>query len=83
MAQVYLISISDKGSEVKLGLGDEGGHYQIAGVPPGDYRIQAWMGAPTAKDMLSGSGETLTLQPGEQRTVALEAKLSSNPPEQR
>jgi hypothetical protein len=25
----------------------------------------------------------LTLQPGEQRTVALEAKLSSNPPEQR
>jgi hypothetical protein len=33
--------------------------------------------------MLSGSGETLTLQPGEQRTVALEAKLSSNPPEQR
>ncbi len=82
MAQVYLMPISD-GAAMKFGFGDENGHYQIAGVPPGDYRIQAWMGAPTAKDMLSGSGETLTLQPAEQRTMAIEAKLSSNPPEQR
>lgn len=83
MAHVYLIPMSDRGSGAEFGFADESGHYQIAGVPPGDYRIQAWMGAPAAKDILSSSGETLTLQPGEQRTVAIEAKLSSNPPEQR
>jgi Carboxypeptidase regulatory-like domain len=83
MAQVYLIPISDGTAGMKFGFGDEGGHYQIAGVPPGDYRLQAWMGVPTAKDILSSSGETLTLQPGEQRTVAIAAKQSSNPSEQR
>jgi len=83
MAQIYLIPISGGAVGMKFGFGDEGGHYQIAGVAPGDYRIQAWMGLPTAKDILSSSGETLTLQPGEQRTVAIEAKQSSNPSEQR
>jgi hypothetical protein len=83
MAQVYLIPISDGTDGMKFGFGDEGGHYQIAGIPPGDYRLQAWMGMPTAKDILSSSGETLTLQPGEQRTVAIEAKQSSSPSEQR
>jgi hypothetical protein len=83
MAQVYLIPISDGTVGMKFGFGDEGGHYQIAGVAPGDYRIQAWMGVPAAKDILSSSGETLTLQPGEQRTVAIEAKQGSNPSEQR
>jgi hypothetical protein len=72
-AVVYLIPTTDGGAEVKTGLGGPEGHYEIKGVSPGDYRIQAWTGAPTTKEILSGAGETLTLQPSEQRTVSLEA----------
>ena len=75
-AQIYLIPASDAGAEVKTGFGDAEGHYEISGVAPGDYRIRAWTGSPTAKEVLSGSSETLTLQPGEQRTVAIEATAS-------
>jgi hypothetical protein len=72
-AQIFLISASGDGSGLKTGFGDPKGHYEIRGVPPGDYRIQAWTGAPATKEILSGSGETLTLQPSEQRTMSLEA----------
>ncbi len=61
---------------MKTGFGDPEGHYTITGVPPGDYRITAWTGSPTFKEILSGGGETLTLQPSEQRTVAVEAIAS-------
>jgi len=72
-ALVYLIPTTDGGAGVKPGFGDAEGHYEIKGVPPGDYRIQAWTGAPTFKEILAGAGETLTLQPSEHQTVALEA----------
>jgi hypothetical protein len=73
-AQIYLIPVSGDGA--KFGFGDPEGHYEITGVPPGDYRIQAWKGSPTTKEIRSGSSETLTLQPSEQRTVAVEAVAS-------
>ncbi len=72
-ARVYLIPTTDGGARVRPGFVGPDGHYEIRGVPPGDYRIQAWTGAPTMKEILSGSGETLTLQASEQRTIALEA----------
>src|SRR3984885_7056312 len=72
-ARVYLIPTSDDGAGPKIGFGDPEGHYEITGVPPGDYRIRAWIGPPKASDILSASGDTLTLQPSEQRTVAVEA----------
>jgi hypothetical protein len=72
-ALVYLIPTTDGGAGVKPGFGDQEGHYEIKGIPPGDYRIQAWTSAPTFKEILSGVGEMLTLQPSEQHTVALEA----------
>jgi hypothetical protein len=75
-SQIYLIPVSGDGSGLKLGFGDPQGHYAIKGAPPGDYRIRAWTAPPTAKEILSGSGETLTLQPSEQRTMALEATAS-------
>jgi hypothetical protein len=75
-AQIYLISTSGNGAGVKTGFGDPEGHYDITGVPAGDYRIKAWTGSPTFKEILSGGGETLTLQPSEQRTVAVEATAS-------
>jgi hypothetical protein len=70
-AQIYLIPTDGAGT--KFGFGDQDGHYEIKGVPPGDYRIHAWTMPPTDKEILAGSGETLTLQPGDQQTVALEA----------
>lgn len=75
-AQVYLIPTSDDGPGLKFGFADPQGHYEITGVSPGDYRIKAWTAAPAAQEILSGSGETLTLQPSEQRTVAIEAVAS-------
>jgi hypothetical protein len=81
-AQIYLIPTTGGGAGYKFGLGGPEGHYKITGVAPGDYRIQAWTGSPTAKDILSGAGETVTLQPSERRTVALEAKQGSDPSDQ-
>jgi hypothetical protein len=72
-AQIYLVPASGDGAELKTGFGDPEGHYEIKGVPPGDYRIRAWTGSPTMKEILSGSGDTVTLQPSEERTVAVEA----------
>jgi hypothetical protein len=72
-AQIYLIPTAGAGAGVKFGFAGPDGHYGMKGVPPGEYRIRAWTGSPTAKDILSGAGETLTLQPSEQRTVSLEA----------
>jgi hypothetical protein len=72
-AQVYLIPGSGEGNGVKTGYGDREGHYEIQGVPPGDYRIKAWTGSPTFKEILSGVGQTLTLQPSEKQTMSLEA----------
>jgi Carboxypeptidase regulatory-like domain len=72
-ALVYLIPASDSGSGANIGFAGPEGHYEIKGVPPGEYRIRAWIGQPGTKEILSGSGDTLTLQPSEQRTVAVEA----------
>jgi hypothetical protein len=77
-AQVYLIPASTEGATLLPGFADDQGHYEIHGVAPGDYRIQAWTGMPSAEQVLSESGQTLTLQASEQRTVALEAKAGSN-----
>jgi hypothetical protein len=70
--QVYLIPAGG-GARLKLGMTDQEGHYQIADVPPGDFRIQAWVGSPNPKDLLSASGNTITLGTAEKRTVDLEA----------
>jgi hypothetical protein len=78
-AQVYLTPKTEGGAGLKFGFAGPEGHYQITGVPPGDYRIQAWTKPPTAKEILSGAGETLTLEPSEQRTMALEAAASEQP----
>jgi hypothetical protein len=59
-AQIYLIPTTGGGAGYKLGFGDLEGHYKITGVAPGDCRIQAWTGWPTAKDILSGAGESVT-----------------------
>jgi hypothetical protein len=72
-AQIFLVPASGDGAGLKTGFVDPQGHYEIRGVPPGDYRIQAWTGVPATKEILSGSGETLTLQPSEKRTMPLEA----------
>ena len=77
-AQVYLIPTSSDGGGYLPGFSDPKGHYQISGVPPGDYRVQAWTGSPSAEQVLADSGQALTLQPSEQRTVPLEAKLGSD-----
>jgi hypothetical protein len=82
-AQIYLIPAAAGPSGPKLGICDRDGRYNIPSVPPGDFHICAWMGSPTVKDLLSGAGETLTLQPGENRTVLLDARRSSTDPEQR
>jgi hypothetical protein len=74
---VYLIPARSAGGGLKVGSCDAEGSYHIRGVGPGDYRIQAWSGSPTAADILSGSGEKLTLQPGEHRTLALQAASAS------
>ncbi|HTB20785.1 MAG TPA: carboxypeptidase-like regulatory domain-containing protein [Bryobacteraceae bacterium] len=72
-AQVQLIPASGDGTGLKMGFSYTEGRYEIQAVPPGDYRIKAWMGSPSFKEILSGTGETLTLQPSEKQTVALEA----------
>ncbi len=72
-AQIFLVPASGDGTGLKMGSGDPHGHYWIRGVTPGDYRIQAWTAVPAIKEILSGAGETLTLQPSEQRTLSLEA----------
>jgi hypothetical protein len=72
-AQVYLIPTADNAAGLNFAFSDPEGHYHIAGVPPGEYRIRAWTGPPTSKEVLAGAGETLTLQASEQRTVTLEA----------
>ena len=72
-APVYLIPASGTGGGLKVAVCDMEGSYHFEGLAPGDYRIQAWRGSPTAADILSGSGEKLTLQPGEHRTAALQA----------
>jgi hypothetical protein len=82
-AQVYLTPISGGGMGLKFGFCDEQGHYTIAGVAPGDYRIRAWKGSPAVKEILAGTGETLTLQPSERRTVTLEAATGSDVSEQK
>jgi Carboxypeptidase regulatory-like domain len=70
---VYLIPEMDDGAGVKAGGSGPDGQYEIRDVPPGVYRIRAWTASPAAKQILASEGETLTLQPGEHQTVALEA----------
>jgi hypothetical protein len=72
-AQVYLIPATGGAGGVKTAGCNPEGHYELPGVPPGDYRIQAWNGLPTATEVLSRSGETLRLEPGEHRSMTLEA----------
>ncbi len=77
-AQVFLIPASSDGARLLPGFSDEQGHYEIKGLAPGDYRIQAWKGIPAPEQVLSEQGQTLSLEAGEQRTVALEAKPGAN-----
>jgi len=82
-AQVLLMPASGDRAAPMFGFCDEEGKYQITGVPPGEYRIRAWRRSPTAKEVLSASGETLTLQPSEHRTMALETTPYTGTSEQR
>jgi protocatechuate 3,4-dioxygenase beta subunit len=77
-AQVFLMAAA-AGGRPGLGFTDEEGHYQITGVAPGDYRIRAWVGVPSPKEMFSDAGESVTLEASEQRTMALEAVQGSAP----
>jgi hypothetical protein len=78
-AQIYLVpTTSDRGGP-KFGFGGPEGHFEIKGVAPGDYRIHAWTMLPTDKEILAGSGEALTLQSGDQQTIALEATAVEQP----
>ena len=77
-ASVYLMPAAAGGGGLKVDYCDEEGAYHIQGVSPGDYRIQAWRGSPTAAEVLSTSGAQLTLHPGEHRTVPLEAASGSD-----
>jgi hypothetical protein len=70
---IYLIPPADDLGGVKFGASGPDGHYEINGIPPGNYRIRAWTTPPSDKQMLALGGETLTLQPSEHQTVALEA----------
>ncbi|MGO9097346.1 MAG: carboxypeptidase-like regulatory domain-containing protein [Bryobacteraceae bacterium] len=72
-AQIYLIPATGGAGGVKTAVCNPEGRYELPGVPPGEYRIQAWKGLPTAAEVLSRSGETLRLEPGEHRSMALEA----------
>jgi hypothetical protein len=78
-ANVYLTPTSQENRMPKFGFSDEAGHFQIVGVPPGDYRIRAWQGAPALGEMAAGAGELLTVQASEHRTVTLEAARVSDP----
>ena len=78
-ARVYLIPTNGRETDLRTGFAGEDGHYQVMGVPPGDYRIQAWTGSPTIKEILAKAGDTLSLQPSEHRTLALEAAKSDSP----
>jgi hypothetical protein len=82
-AEVYLIPATGRRADLKVAFADDEGHYMIAGVTPGDYRIRAWAGSPSVKELLSGAGETLALQPNEHRAVTLEATPGSDPSPQR
>ncbi len=71
-AQIFLVPAS--GAEgVRIGVSDQEGNYTIPNVPPGDYHAHAWTGQPSAKEVLAALGETLSLQPNDQQTLALEA----------
>jgi hypothetical protein len=74
---IYLIPSTASGTGVITGFSTPEGKYLISGIPPGDYRIQAWRGTPDAKQILSGSGEAITLQPGEHKTMTLEPAQGS------
>ena len=69
-AQVYLAPAA---GGLRTGVCDDDGQYEISGIPPGDYRIKAWTGAPTVEEILSKPGDTVALHAGEHRTMALEA----------
>jgi Carboxypeptidase regulatory-like domain len=79
-AWVYLIPKTGDAMSFKFGFGGQDGHYQITGVPPGDYRIRAWAGAPSTKELLSSGGDAITLQPSDKQTVDLEASPTQNTP---
>jgi hypothetical protein len=81
-AQVYLIAGGGGAGGLRTAVCDAEGHYEIRGVPPGDYRIQAWKPSPTPAEVLARSGEAVPLQPGEQRSVALEAASGNGGSEQ-
>jgi hypothetical protein len=77
-AQVFLIPATGGAGGVKTAGCNPEGHYELSGVPPGEYRIQAWRGFATAAEVLSRSGETLRLESGEHRSMALEAAPGSD-----
>ncbi len=78
-AMVYLIPASGVTDLLKVTESDEQGHYEIEGVTPGDYRVRAWTGPPSAKDILSPGGTAITLGAGDHRTAAVEATSVTGP----
>jgi protocatechuate 3,4-dioxygenase beta subunit len=77
-AIIYLIPANGDGAGLKVGLADQEGHYTISGVAPGDYRVRAWSAMPLPKELMSGGGESLSVQTSEQRAVDLEASPTEN-----
>ena len=71
-AQIYLIPTGDSDG-FKPGFADQQGHYTVLNVPPGEYRVRAWTGAPTAKDLTASGGDTLTMEASQQRTLDITA----------
>lgn len=71
-AQVFLIPARGAAG-VKFGFSDQEGNYTIPNVPPGDYRVHAWTSGPSAKEVLSATGDMLSLQPNDRQTLSLEA----------
>src|SRR5215831_6184079 len=72
-AQIYLIP-AESPESTKVATADQRGQFRIQGIPPGNFRIRAWTGTPQVADFLSGRGELLILQPGENKAVMLEAE---------
>lgn len=77
-ARVYLFPSANASAGLKQGFAGEDGKFQIQGIPPGEYRVQAWTGTPQLKDISSASSQTVTLEPNENRTLSLETKSAGD-----
>ncbi len=81
MAFISLVPAAGSAGAPLNAFADPAGHYEIPGVPPGDYRILAWTTQPTTAQLSAATGQTLTLQAGEHQTLSLEATENGSPPD--